>query len=459
MIPLSHFRAIAAAVLGVLIVVDSSPVFGQHVHGGAPTLVSRPLGLGYARMGSGTTWLPDSSPMRAVHGAWRDWALMFHGTGFVQYSDQGSIRGDTQLGVTDWEMLTATHAAGSGVIDLHVMTSIEPFVIGARGYPLVLQTGESYRHEALHDRQHPHDLFMELAANYEHTIGPSVAASIYAAVVGEPAFGPVAFMHRPSADSDPFAPIGHHWQDATHESFGVVTLGVFSRRAKLEGSVFNAREPDEYRYNFDYQGARLDSYAGRITVAPSNWLVGSTWWAYLSDHDRQETGGKMHRYGASLLAQSRGVAGGGWYSSLIWGTNVHHHSGIDHAALHGGESSPPHHRTSSVLLESTLELGTKDILFGRLERVQKSGADLGFTGGDLTQPFDIRSIAAGYSRAVWSSRGAEVALGFRGAMGFLPQTLELAYGTRRPKGLGLFLRVRPTKVVGQGTSEPVAPIH
>ena len=34
------------------------------------------------------------------------------------------------------------------------------------------------------------------------------------------------FMHRPSAADDPFAPLGHHWQDATHEAFGVVTTGL-----------------------------------------------------------------------------------------------------------------------------------------------------------------------------------------------------------------------------------------
>ena len=99
---------------------------------------------------------------------------------------------------------------------------------------------------------------------YDQPITKSVAASVYVAAVGEPALGPVAFMHRPSAQSDPFAPIGHHWQDASHTSFGVVTAGMYTRVAKLEGSVFNARDPDEYRFNLDYKGASLDSYSGRV---------------------------------------------------------------------------------------------------------------------------------------------------------------------------------------------------
>jgi hypothetical protein len=394
--------------------------------------------------------------MRALHTMRRGWMVMVHGAAFVQYNDQGSIRGDKQLGLTDWEMMTATHSLAGGLLHLNVMTSIEPFVIGARGYPLILQTGESFEHEAVHDRQHPHDLFMELAGSYERAVLENAGVSFYAAAVGEPAVGPVAFMHRSSAESDPFAPIGHHWQDATHESFGVVTLGLFSRFAKLEGSAFNAREPDEYRFNLDYQGARLDSYAGRLSLAPASWLTAATWWAYLSDHDRREAGSKMHRYGASLLTHRRGIAGGDWSSAIMFGTNVHHHTGLDHAALHGEASASPHHRTTSVLLETTLGVGRKTSLFARVERVQKNGAELGFTGGDLTQPFEIRSVAAGFARTVGSWGGGELAVGARGAINFVPETLERTYGTRTPKGFALFFRLRPSTVVQSGT--PVPPV-
>src|SRR2546426_11636353 len=88
------------------------------------------------------------------------------------------------------------------------------------------------------------------------------------APAGEPAVGPVAFPHRPSAAADPLAPISHHWQDGTHITFGVVTAGMFTRNVKLEASWFNGREPDENRTNFDYTGRRLDSYSARLTVNP-----------------------------------------------------------------------------------------------------------------------------------------------------------------------------------------------
>ena len=42
--------------------------------------------------------------------------------------------------------------------------------------------------------------------------------------------GPVAFMHRPSAMDNPLAPIGHHWQDATHIRSASSPAGVFTQR-------------------------------------------------------------------------------------------------------------------------------------------------------------------------------------------------------------------------------------
>ena len=186
---------------------------------------------------------------------------MVHGVAYAEYDKQLGARGDDQFGSINWGMLMAMHSLWGGMLHLHGMLSAEPATIGSAGYPLLLQSGESYRGETLHDRQHPHDLFMELAALYEHPVAQNLALSLYVAPVGEPAIGPVAFPHRPSAASDPLAPLGHHWQDATHITFGVLTLGMFSRTWKVEGSIFNGREPDEHRT--DIETRTLDSYAGK----------------------------------------------------------------------------------------------------------------------------------------------------------------------------------------------------
>ncbi len=149
-----------------------------------------PLGIPETRMGSGTSWLPDASPMHAAHYRLGRWTLMLHGKGFLQYDWQGGSRGSNQLGIVNWAMAAASRPLGSGQLQLRAMLSAEPWTIGSRGYPLLVQTGESYQGAPLHDRQHPHDLFMELAALYERPVARSLGVSLYLAPVGEPARHP-----------------------------------------------------------------------------------------------------------------------------------------------------------------------------------------------------------------------------------------------------------------------------
>jgi len=383
-----------------------------------------PLGLSHARMGSGTSWLPDSSPMHAVHKMWGDWTVMLHGAAFGQYDDQSSARGGRQFGVVDWEMLMAMRKIGTGMLHLHGMASLEPLTIGAKGYPLLLQTGESYRGAPLHDRQHPHDVFMELAALFQQPVASNLALELYGGLAGEPALGPVAFMHRPSAQSDPLAPLGHHWQDATHISFGVVTAGIYTRSVKVEGSVFNGREPDENRWNLDLRG--LDSYSGRITVNPTTRLSVAGWYGYLASPEALHPAESVHRYGLSTLYAGRGLRGGAWASSLVWGAN----------ALASTVQN-------SALAETNLEIGKLNTLFGRAEYVRKSAQDLVLPGTPADRAFDIRSVVAGYIREVASIRGGTIGIGGRASINFVPAAVGAYYGTRSPKGISVYVRVRP----------------
>src|SRR2546422_9015919 len=233
----------------------------MHTHEG-------PLGIPEARMGSGTSWLPDASPMHAAHVVLGDWTLMLHGVGFLQYDRQGGSRGSNQMGLVNWEMAAATRPLGGGQLQLRGMLSAEPWTIGSRGYPLLVQSGESYQGAPLHDRQHPHDLFMELAALYERPVAQNLGLSLYLAPVGEPAVGPVAFPHRPSAADDPLAPISHHWQDGTHITFGVVTAGGFTRGVKLEGSWVNGGGAHAGRTGLGHSAPKLQSHSVRLTANP-----------------------------------------------------------------------------------------------------------------------------------------------------------------------------------------------
>jgi hypothetical protein len=412
----------------------------DHAMRGMRSMMEMPLGISHARMGSGTSWMPDSSPMHANHRMWGQWTAMIHGVAFAQYDRQGSDRGDEQFGIVDWEMLMLMRPVGTGMLHLHGMASLEPLTIGAKGYPLLLQTGESYDGEPLHDRQHPHDLIMELAAMFQQPVASDLALEVYGGIAGEPALGPVAFMHRPSAQNDPLSPLGHHWQDATHISYGVLTAGVYSRTWKLEGSWFNGREPDENRWNIDLR--RPDSWSGRLTMNPTGRLSLSGWYGYLQSPEELHPDEAVHRYGASAQFGGRGIAGGAWGSMLLWGANEH-----------GGRAE------QSVLAESNLEIGRKNAVFARAEYVRKSAEDLVLLSVDPERQFDIRSITGGYVREVVAIPGGSIGVGGRATLNFVPRALEPFYGTRTPAGLAVYVRVRPKRMGADRASGAAMPGH
>lgn len=387
-----------------------------------------PLGIPETRMGSGTSWLPDASPMHDKHNMIGSWTLMLHGKGFFQYDWQGGSRGSNQLGIVNWGMAAASRPLGSGQLQLRAMLSAEAWTIGSRGDPLLLQTGESYQGAPLHDRQHPHDLFMELSALYERPVARNLGLSLYVAPVGEPAVGPVAFPHRPSAADDPLAPISHHWQDGTHITFGVVTVGMFTRNVKLEASWFNGREPDENRTNFDYAGRRLDSYSVRLTVNPGpRWSV-STWYAYLKSPEALYPDESLHRIGAAALTTQPVGTGGTWSSALIYGAN---------AQIGTGRLAP------SVLVESTVEPDRTNSLFGRVEYVRKNAEELVIPSVPATTQYDVGALALGYLRTVGTVAGLAAGVGVRGSVSFVPSNLNAVYGSRTPTGAAIYVRLQP----------------
>ncbi|GJG86068.1 hypothetical protein tb265_12490 [Gemmatimonadetes bacterium T265] len=399
-----------------------------------------PLGIPMARTGSGTSWTPDAVSLPMYMTAAGSWDLMLHGAAFGQYDAQGGPRGRSQVGSLNWGMVMASHALVGGRFQARTMLSLDPATVTRRGYPLLLQSGESYDGRPLYDRQHPHNVFMEVSARYERPVTRTLGISLYVAPSGDPALGPVAFMHRPSAMDVPTAPIGHHWQDATHTTFGVVTAGLFTRAATLEVSAFNGREPDQDRYGFDR--IRLNSYAGRLTVNPSvNWSLSGSYGALTSpealhpeESIRRATASAM--YGAPL-----GTAGQ-WATTLVWGANKYStQPGLSHSGL----------------VEAEAVLDRSNAVFGRAEVVQKSADDLSVdAAGGLTPAalsvlpalspgtrFTVGAVSLGYVREVARLRGVTLGLGGMGTLNVVPSTLRDVYGSRTPVGGLVFLRVRP----------------
>jgi hypothetical protein len=395
-------------------------------------MMSGPLSIPMDRMGSGTTWIPDAVSLPSRSRMLGQWELMAHGFVFAQYDKQNGPRGSDQIGSLNWGMLMASHELAGGHFQARTMLSLDPATVTSKGYPLLLQTGEAYHGQPLHDRQHPHDFFMELGVLYEREFNNTLGWSIYAAPSGEPALAPVAFMHRPSAMDNPSAPLGHHWQDATHVSFGVMTGGIFNRRWQVEASAFNGREPDENRWNFD--PIRIDSYSGRITVNPSaNWSF-TAGMGYLESPEALHPDKSMHRFTASIL-HGRKFDTGQTASAAIWGANRHSSSETTH----------------SVLVENETIFDTRNTFFGRAEFVQKSREDLALTGISATR-FNVGALQLGYIREIARGEWATLGLGGSATLNVVPQSLEAAYGSRTPIGTLLFLRVRPFHMTARSMS-------
>src|SRR4029077_10356285 len=142
------------------------------------------------------------------------------------------------------------------------MLSLEPLTASARGYRELFQSGEVYQGEPIVDRQHPHDFLMQAAVVYRIPIDYRTAFTIAGGPVGEPALGPIAFMHRPSAAENPAAPLGHHTLDSTHIAMGVITAALDRGPFTIETSLFNGREPDDNRWDLMDPGP-LDSWSAR----------------------------------------------------------------------------------------------------------------------------------------------------------------------------------------------------
>ena len=387
---------------------------------GAPMMAGALGAYSMMRDASGTSWQPQSTPMRGPTFASGGWTGMVHGEVALVHDQQDGPRGASKTFSESLLMLMAQHGAGPATFTLKTMLSLDP-AMGADGYPLLLQSGETA--DGVHplvDRQHPHDLFMELSGTLSAPIGRDTSVFIYAGYPGEPALGPVTFMHRFSGMADPAAPISHHWLDSTHITYGVVTWGVVHGPFKLEASAFNGREPDQHRWNFD--AFRLNSWSGRLSWNPgANWALQASY-GVIKSPEQLEPGVDQHRVTASAT-YNRPLAGGDWQTTLAWGRN----------------DDSPGHTLDAVLLESAVNLG-RHTVFARVEDVQKD--ELFEAPSSLAgQVFRVGEASLGYVYDLPLAKHAALGLGAMGTVNFVPGALKPAYGSN-PLGWMPFVRLK-----------------
>jgi len=370
--------------------------------------------------GSGTGWQPASVSANEWMWMHSGWELMAHGVIFTDYNQQGGPRGAGKAESVNWGMVMEQHKLGAGTILFRQMFSAESLTSPHPGFPEIFQTGETYHDQPLVDHQHPHNVFAELSLLYTLPLTKKLSWEFYGGPSAEPALGPVAYLHRASAAELPLAPLGHHLQDSTHTSFGVITTGLTIDRVKLEASAFNGREPNEQRWSI--QLGALDSWSARASVAPT-----SHWTAQYSigrlEHPEALEPGSQWRQTASV-EYSRPIATGNWTTSLVWGRV---HKLATDTNLNG------------YLLESTLNFRQRNSIFTRLELVDK---DELFPQALVHPAYRIGAYTFGGVRDLVHDRAWQLGLGADLTLYSKPAALDTAYGDH-PVSFQLFLRVRP----------------
>jgi len=421
--------------------------FGQESPPTPPTnlhehvAVTAPL-LTPTRETSGTAWLPQVTPMYGMHRPWRDWDVRLDGVVFAQALYEPRNRHRTggastrQGGSVNWGMIGARRNLGGGRFGIRTMFSAEPWTVPGCGTLSFLATGEVCDGDTIHDRQQPHDLFMELAADYDHGLRRTWRWQVYAGLAGEPALGPPGYPHRASAIANPIGPITHHWLDATHVTFGLVTVGVHNQRWKAEASVFNGREPDERRVDLDL-GA-FDSAAARLSFLPTERLALQVSGARLREARTDfvfTSQDPVTRVTASVVYHMPLGTEGLWATTLAYGSN------------HAREivsGSPLDTTTAGALLETSVSWSNRHTVFGRGELEGMPAHHL-HAHEYSSSVFAIGKIQFGYVRRLQPTKGLVPGIGSTVSISLLPPELAPRYFGRIPSSFGVFLSLQAAR--------------
>ena len=355
------------------------------------------------------------------------WVFSWHGYAFLDSNRQGGPSGSRVFESVNHLMLDADRPLGAAWrMGLRGMFSIEPATVPVEGSPLLFQRGETYGGDLLVDRQHPHDLFVMLAAEWERSLGATGRLLLTAGLRAEPAVGPVAFPHRPSSAEIPMAPLSHHNIDSTHISDDVVSALWGNRVVSVEGSLFHGAEPDEDRWDLD-QGS-LDSYAGRITLTPGGGFSLQVSACRREKPEALEEGNQTRQ--TASIAWERTYASGATLAVL---------------AASGRNLLPGDQQEWGHLLEATWHLRPRHFVYGRIEQVDR---DLYELTNKMQRPEDVEprrvhaeEATVGYAYTWPLFEEAETAAGVAVAGYRFDDRLDDVYG-ERPISLWVYLRFR-----------------
>ena len=348
--------------------------------------------------------------------------ISVHINQFLLFSATSGPRGQTRVtGPGSYMLMYEKELSPRNSIRVDLMGSAEQLTVGTIGTPQLLQT------ENL-DAMHAHDTVMALELRDTIKLGVSGRKELIFlfAPRGAAAVGPVPYMHRPSAEGNPDAPLGHNLQDGFHDVSTVFGAGFRTGRTFVEVTRFSGKSVS---WPLPLHGP--DSLGVRLTQGLTDHAeIGASYADVLTPDDNG--GPSQHeRFASAWLATNHKIYGSTLKSSVIWGQ----------LRTSGGPSQ------NSFLAETVLQRRS-DNIFGRAELLQATPEQLALT--QTNGPKHARWVGAvtlGYERAVMKRGLLSLFAGTSITKDFAPRSFEGDYG-RRLGGAKLFLRLKFDSATG-----------
>jgi hypothetical protein len=342
-------------------------------------------------------------------------SLMLHLNQFAVYSRTTGPRGQSRwTGPGAWMLTYDNDITAKNHLSIAVMASPEPWTVGDKGTPQLLQTEHI-------DNMHAHDTVMALEFRDAVAFGPGDGQKLtfLFAPRGQAAIGPVPFMHRESAEGNPDAPLGHALQDGFHDASTVVGVAYQVARTTFEVTGFSGQGITR-----PFPIHRLDSYSLRFNRDIDDHVrVGASFADALLPDD---AGGAQHnQFISAWLTTSHGRPGAALKTAFIW-----------------GETRAGHDAFLSSFLEEALYQRGKNNFYGRAETLQVTPSQLELvTANGAEGARWVEAFTVGYERALFTRNGLSVFGGGSYTKDLVPTAFRPGYGSD-PAGAKLYMRLR-----------------
>jgi hypothetical protein len=358
---------------------------------------------------------PMDSSMSMPGGGKSKPAFMFQLNQFMVYSDTSGPRGQSRLtGPGSWMLMYDQDLTPRNHLQVRVMGSPEQWTIGDKGTPQLLQTENI-------DNMHAHDTIMELAFRDTVALGADGTQQLtfLFAPRGAAAIGPVPFMHRPSAEGNPDAPLGHALQDGFHDASTVLGLEYHLARTTVEATMFSGQD-----VSWPLPLHSLDSFAFRLNQGLNDHF--SVGVSYGDVFLPNEAGGADHnKFISAWLTTTYMIGQDTLNSSFVW-ARARNGAGVSF---------------NSFLAEAVYQRGM-NAFFGRAEMLQITPEQLDLvTVSSLADAKWVEALTVGYERILHEKNGLSLRAGGSYTQDFIPGAFEPDYGSD-PRGFKFFLRLK-----------------